>query len=158
MAETVSLSQLLAALDSHNHAGFAVGLHIKFTSPTHLIQTYPVAWNEHYSKNGLVMADPAVAWGVSNEGFIRWSDLIENDRAGVFAAAAEHGLKFGAMVSVLQDGSRSIGGFARADQEFSDAELQELVEIVAALHTTTADAGSLSADDAELLASRSAQV
>lgn len=152
------ISELLASFDAVECLGFAVGLHVKFTSPTYLIQTYPVAWNEHYSKNGLVMGDPTVAWGFSNSGSVKWSALAENDPAGVLAAASEFGLRFGATVSVLENGSRSIAGFAREDREFSDDELPELERLTVALHAATAEGVELSAEDKTVLAERTTQV
>lgn len=153
-----SISELIASFDALDCLGFAVGLHIKFTSPAYLLQTYPVAWNEHYSKNGLVMSDPTVAWGLSNSGSIKWSDLVENDSAGVLVAASEYGLRYGATVSVLDKGSRSIAGFAREDRDFSAVELQHLNELTVALHAATAEDVELSAEDKALLAERTTQV
>ncbi|MEO1797862.1 MAG: autoinducer binding domain-containing protein, partial [Pseudomonadota bacterium] len=132
------------------------GLHLRFAAPVFLFRTYPDAWNEHYSTQALVMQDPVVAWGLSAEGVIRWSDLAAKDSAGVLDAAANHGLGFGASVSVTEGGSRSLAGFARGDREFSDAELTLLESHVAALHGITADENAL--DEAALAVIRARSV
>ena len=83
------------------------------------------------------MSDPIVAWGFENAGTARWSEL--DDPAGVMANAAEFGLAHGAVIVALSNDDRSICGFAKNAAEFTDAEIAELAENVAALHALTAD-------------------
>ncbi|MEM6479434.1 MAG: autoinducer binding domain-containing protein, partial [Pseudomonadota bacterium] len=142
-----SIESLLKALGALCPAGYAIGLHIRFTSPSYLLQTYPEAWNEAYSARGLVMLDPAVAWGLSNVGAQRWSGLAGEDRGGVLTLAAEHGLRYGAAVAAFSAGSRSVAGFARGDREFADDELEQLVEALTDLHGRTADEARISDAD-----------
>ncbi|MEM8592309.1 MAG: autoinducer binding domain-containing protein [Pseudomonadota bacterium] len=144
---SASLKSQLDLLAELCPLGYATGLHVRFTSPTYLFQTYPEAWNEHYSANGLVMQDPTVAWGFGNGGWRRWSDLVDEDVAGVLAKAADYGLIFGAALSVLSDGSRSIGGVARRDREYTDAELDRALAIFSQMHALTADEAAISAED-----------
>jgi len=106
-----------------------------------MFQTYPKIWLDYYSRNGLIMSDPMVAWGFENAGTARWSEL--DDPAGVMQKAAEFGLAHGAVIVALSDNDRSICGFAKNAAEFTDAEIAELAENVAALHALTADLSRL---------------
>lgn len=154
----IPLATWLGTATEYAPAGYAIGLHVRFTSPTYLFQTYPAAWNEHYSANGLVMQDPTVAWGFSETGARRWSDLMSQDAANVLGQAAEFGLVFGVMVSSLQNGSRSLGGFARADREFSDEEMERLTALMDAVHALTADEAAISPEDQRTITEQSVTV
>ncbi|MCH2076966.1 MAG: autoinducer binding domain-containing protein [Rhodobacteraceae bacterium] len=153
-----NLASQLAILGETSPSGYAVGLHVRFTSPTYLFQTYPPAWNEYYSSQGLVMRDPAVAWGFSNDGVVRWSALADQDPGGVFEKAAEHGLAYGVGAAVLSEGSRTLAGFARSDREFTDEEMALLHEVVAAMHALTADEDAMSVEDRATIADNSITV
>ena len=63
MTQRASIAALLHDLDQRSPAGFAIALHIRFTTPTYLFQTYPKRWLDHYSSAGLVVHDPVVRWG-----------------------------------------------------------------------------------------------
>ena len=131
-------------------AGYALAFHIRFTAPTFLLQAYPKAWTTYYSLHALVLADPTVAWGFAHEGWCRWSDLTD-DPSRVMARAAEHGLNYGIVCAVETDGSRSFGSFARADREFDDAEIAELMAVLTELHDATRDIQTLSPASIETL-------
>jgi LuxR family transcriptional regulator len=117
-------------------AGYAVALHIRYMSPTYLLQDYPTSWKEYYSTNSLVLVDPTVAWGFSNEGSCRWSDLTD-DPSRVMSRAATHGLKYGIVCATELNGSRSFGSFARSEREFNQSEIVELTDIFKWLHSAT---------------------
>lgn len=106
-----------------------------------MFQTYPKAWLDYYSGNGLIMADPMVAWGFENAGSARWSDLT--DPTGVMKKAAEFGLHYGVVIAEVSDDDRSICGFANATGEFTDDQIAELAENVTTLHNITADLSRL---------------
>ena len=74
-------------------AGYSIGLHIRFTAPLFMFQTYDPAWLDHYTENGYVLRDPMVAWGFSTTGTIRWSDPSLPDPFGLFKKAASYGLE-----------------------------------------------------------------
>jgi LuxR family transcriptional regulator len=57
----------------------------------------------------------------------------------------------GAAIAFVVTGSRSIGGFARADRDYSDAEMQELEDLLVQLHLITIDPGLFSEDDEKAL-------
>jgi len=136
------ISDLLTRLHSENPAGFAIALHVRFTSPRYLFQSYDKEWLDTYSRDGLVLNDPVVRWGFANEGTIRWSEL--DDPSGVMIRAADHGLRHGAVIAFVRAGTRSMAGFARSDREHSDAEIAELKRILERLHDLTGKVETLS--------------
>ncbi|MEL7026863.1 MAG: autoinducer binding domain-containing protein [Pseudomonadota bacterium] len=138
----------LARMQDQSPSGFAIGLHLAFTTSKYIIQTYPKPWMEEYSKRGLLLADPTVRWGLENTGFIRWSVLKNSDEAGVIDAAATFGLKFGVSVAIAPNGSRSLGSFASPTGEFDDATIADLTAALENLHTATKDIEPGSPDDA----------
>ncbi|MEO1639453.1 MAG: autoinducer binding domain-containing protein [Pseudomonadota bacterium] len=136
------IGEMLSELHKIAPAGYALGVHMTHMAPKFVFQTYPKAWLDHYSANGLIMVDPMVAWGFENTGHERWSAL--DDASGVLKAAGEFGMKFGAVVVAESEASRSIGGFAHPDREFTDEELDALLQGVTAIHASTEDTAELS--------------
>lgn len=118
-------------------AGYSIGLHIRFTAPLFMFQTYDQAWLDHYTERGYVLRDPMVAWGFSTTGTIRWSDPSLPDPFGLFKEAKDFGLNYGATVACGPIRSRTIASFARSDREFEDTEIAALAVIVHRLHDTT---------------------
>lgn len=110
-----------------------------------MVQTYDQRWIELYTQRGYMMCDPLVSWGFGSEGVARWSALNFPDPHNILGQAAEFGLKFGVAVSVGPASSRSIGGFARSDREFSDAEIDSIHETVKLLHRESTPPTSLTA-------------
>jgi LuxR family transcriptional regulator len=151
MTQRASIAAVLGALDQRSPAGFAIALHIRFTRPTYLFQTYAKRWMDRYSSAGLHVHDPLVRWGLQNVGRVRWSDLEAIDDMGVLEQAKDFGLMNGAAIALLVSGSRTIGGFARADREYDDGEIQELEELLLELHRTTTGLERLSAGDRRAL-------
>ena len=142
--------QLLEHLEPLAPSGYALAFHIRFTTPTFLLQTYPKAWTDLYSQNGYVMSDPTVAWGFESTGTARWSDLAPQSHP-VMQASADHGLVYGVTCAVETDGSRSLCSFSRADREFTDAETADLADHVAELHRLTTGLDAFSPIAAERL-------
>jgi len=143
MKADADITKTLADLMEVATAGFATGLHIQFTTPTFMFQTYPRGWAEEYSREGMVARDPTVAWAFGNTGRIAWRDLMPVDEGGVLRRAGEHGLTHGLAVSLFRGGTRSIGGFARSDRFFTPEE-EELIEArMTTLHDATASVRSL---------------
>ena len=100
-----------------------------------MFQTYPKEWLDHYNRNGLIMKDPTVKWGFDERGTLRWSEM--EDPYDLLTTAAEFGLAHGMTVATEDGGSRSIGGFARSDRPFEDAEMAEVEALVLAIHEAT---------------------
>ena len=151
MTQKASIAALLHDLDRRCPAGFALALHVQFTRPTFLFQTYAKRWMDRYSSAGMVVHDPLVHWGLQSSGRIRWSDLEAIDSHGVLEAAKDFGLMNGSCVSFVEAGSRTIGGFARSDREFTDAEVDLLEEDLRNLHRATLHMRTLSSDDERAL-------
>jgi LuxR family transcriptional regulator, quorum-sensing system regulator SdiA len=141
-----SLNQLATS----SPAGFAIGLHLEFTTSKYIFQHYSRTWMEEYSRRGLILIDPTVRWGIENEGWIRWSDLAALDSGGVLAAAAEFGLTYGVSISVVGPSSRSLGSFATSEREFTEAEIAALAENLRRMHDSTADVVPDSSEDLKL--------
>jgi LuxR family transcriptional regulator len=142
---------VLSSLMDRSPAGFAIALHIHFQAPALLFQTYPMAWLEEYSRDGLMMQDPTVAWAMSQSGLVRWEDLDDQDPSGVLARARSHGLRHGFTVSLHDGASLSIGGFARADRPFAPPEMEDIRALVTGLHEETATGGRLPSETREAL-------
>jgi LuxR family transcriptional regulator, quorum-sensing system regulator SdiA len=151
MSRRAIIAALLHQLDERSPAGFAIALHIQFTTPTYMFQTYPRRWLDHYTASGMVLHDPVVRWGMQNAGRTRWSELEAMDAGGVMEEARNFGLMNGAAVAFVSAGTRSIGGFARADREYYDAEMEELEALLFELHMATLVTNRLSATDQRAL-------
>lgn len=133
----------LARLKRLAPKGFALGLHIRFASAHIMAQTYDIGWIERYTSRGYMLCDPLISWGFSTVGTVRWSELNFPDPHNVLGQAAEFGLKFGVAVSHGPTSSRSIGGFARDDREFTDEEIEHIRETVRLLHEESTPPESL---------------
>lgn len=147
MTATNGLSNLLRDIGTKCPAGYAIALHVRFTTPTFLFQTYSKDWMDFYSSNGLVLQDPTVRFGFENTGTRRWSDLTGDDDAGVMEKAAKYGLVYGFVCALDTGGSKSMASFARDDREFTDSEIAKLSDLLSALHDATTGQESLSDED-----------
>jgi LuxR family transcriptional regulator len=151
MNNKASIAALLHELDQRSPAGFAIALHITFSTPRYMFQTYAPRWLDRYNSGGLLLRDPVVQWGMQNVGRVRWSDLEALDSEGVLEEAKDFGLMNGVAIAVFVSGSRSIGGFARADREYEDAEMQDLEDLLVKLHLATIRMNKLSETDQKAL-------
>lgn len=151
MTERANIATLLHQLDLRSPSGFAIALHIRFSAPTYMFQTYAKRWLDQYNAEGLLMKDPVVRWGFSNVGWVRWAELEAIDEFGVMERAKDFGLMNGAAISVTMSESRSIAGFARADRDFTDSELDELEGGLARLHQATLGLRDISLEDRQAL-------
>lgn len=133
-SETCSIDLGLSRLRKLAPGGYALAMHIRFASAHLMFQTYDPAWVERYTERGYLLYDPLVSWGFSTEGAVRWSALPMPDPHNILGQAAEFGLKFGVAISCGPISSRSIGGFARSDREFTDQEITRIQETVLNLH------------------------
>jgi aldose 1-epimerase/LuxR family transcriptional regulator len=123
-------------------AGHYAALRLGFFSPEEELNTFDPSWIDHYTVNGLALYDPLMRWIYSDNGSSRWSDIATPDPMNVLAAYANFGMPYGAVVCVTADEERprrTFGYFARADREYSFAELQELEETLRAIHYDEGD-------------------
>ena len=151
MDKRASIAGLLAELAEMCPLGFAIALHIKYNAPTFMFQSFPEKWAKHYSKNGLVIRDPAVHWAFGNTGYIRWRDLAASDTTGIMDQARLYGLTYGFTSSIHNDRSRSLAGFARADRDYLDVEIDEINDRLIQLDMMTAGIDVLSKKDRDAL-------
>ncbi len=135
--ERGKIADILLDLDDLGPSGFAVALYLGHASPAFLFKTYASRWSDEYSRRGLMTDDPTIRWGLANTGSTRWSDLAAIDHAGVLDQADRYGLSFGATISVQTDQGRSLASFARADREYTDAEIATLTGAMTELHALT---------------------
>jgi len=142
MTQVRTISEILQRMSVVSDWRFALGLHVRFANPTLLYQTYPPEWIKYYNSEGLVFVDPAVRWAIANKGICDWSDLEAVDDHNVLGQAANHGLKFGKIVSVGGP-SRSFGFFARPSRTIQDAEIHTAKVLLEELHHITQGAETL---------------
>ncbi|WP_037282587.1 helix-turn-helix transcriptional regulator [Rubellimicrobium mesophilum] len=135
-------------------AGHYLALKLRLTAPTTVMNRLPRQWVEHYSREGLLLADPVMGWIYAEVGVTRWSDIRLPDPKGVLAAAREHGLKYGVAVSLLdrrEEGGRSFGLFLREDREFADSEMGYLQAYVVTCHEALRPPQVLTSSEIEAL-------
>ena len=61
------------------------------------------------------------------------------------------GLMNGVAIALVEEGSRSIGGFARADRDYVSDEIVELEDQMTRLHRSTLNLRELTGEDREAL-------
>ena len=128
------LDRLFHELGDLSPSGFSAGLHIRFASPLVYVKTYTPEWQKVYDENAYALRDPLVFWGLGVRGATRWSEIRLPDPFNIMGQARDFGLKFGVVVSWGPINSRSIVGTARSDREFTQQEMDDIEDIVKALH------------------------
>lgn len=129
-----SIDSGLSRLNTLAPKGYALGLHIRFASAHMMVQTYDRGWIDQYTRKGYMLCDPIVSWGFSTNGAERWSTLSMPDPHRILEQGTEFGLNYGVAISFGPVSSRSIGGFAREDREFTDVEISQIEDTVRLLH------------------------
>jgi LuxR family transcriptional regulator, quorum-sensing system regulator SdiA len=132
-----TVERSLATISAICDRGFALAVHIRLTRPTLLYQTYADDWTDYYSTKGYMMSDPSVAWGLENTGSVLWSDLADHDPAGVIADAIRFGLTNGWAYSTGPASSRTISGTPKSGSDFTQAERDEIIRQIEAIHAAT---------------------
>lgn len=148
------LQEIKERIDKIADAGFYLALRVGFSFPEEELNALPANWVEFYTAHGLVVHDPALKWAYGNCGALRMSEIALPDPQQILARAKVFGLRHGAVVSVVTPadrGRRSYGLFYRAQQEFSDADLAEVQEMLRALHLGGASEPGLTAAEVEAL-------
>lgn len=149
--QVIAVEAVLDKLSDIAPAGFAIALHVKFSTPSFMFQTYPADWMSHYTQNGLVLQDPTVLWGFANQGRISWADLEDTSPDKVMEQAANFGLKYGLTIALEDNASLSIASFANTQREFTAEQADALEAGVKELHTITAADQNLSVETSEAL-------
>ena len=151
MSSRAEISATLARLQKLAPKGYYIGLHIRFAAPIMQFQTYPETWAERYSSNAYALRDPTIAWGFSTTGACRWSSLPIPDPFSILQDAADHGLKYGLAVAYGPIKSRTIADFAHDKREFTDDEIEMILDTVRRLHEITEPPESLTKAQQEAL-------
>ena len=121
--------------------GYYIALRLGFAFATRQYNGFPEDWKKFYTKNSLMPKDPMIAWAYNNSGTTRWADLKDQDKHGIFSAAAHFGLKYGVVISLApsgETGNRSFGIFASGSREFTESETFRLFDAVSELHQQAA--------------------
>jgi LuxR family transcriptional regulator, quorum-sensing system regulator SdiA len=140
----------LNQLASVSPAGFAIGLHLEFTTSKYIFQHYSRTWMEEYSRRGLILIDPDREVGDRE----RWVDPLVRPRHDRHGGRAVRGRRLRAEVrcpiAVVGRSSRSLGSFASSEREFSEPEIAELSARLKHMHDSTADVEPESSEDLKL--------
>ena len=131
-----AIAKLLGRLAALCDSGFALAVHIRFTRPTLLYQTYDQEWADFYNEKGYMLSDPTVHWGLANVGSMEWDKLAAQDPEGVMQAARDHGLTNGWTYAVGPATSRSLGSMTRT-LPFADTQRDEIRAIIDEIHELT---------------------
>lgn len=131
--------------------GYSVGMHIRFAKPFYATSTMPRDWQDAYAREGYILRDPTIFWGIGRAGSTRWSAITLPDPFGVMEKAAECGLNFGATVSCGKITSRTLVGVAAREREFTDAEIADVAEITEQLHEISGPPAELTSPMIEVL-------
>ena len=124
--------RLAALCDS----GFALAVHIRFTRPSLLFQTYPSGWIDHYNEKSYMLVDPTVRWGLTHVGAVEWDSLVDDDTDGVLDAASAYGLANGWTYATGPATSRSLGSMTRTTP-FTPDQRNEICAIIDDIHALT---------------------
>jgi len=151
MTNNTTVENYLAALGPLAPAGYAIILHMRFVSPTFLLQSYSADWREIYLQKGYAMVDPVVRWSYANRGTITWDHLEDDDPSGVLKDAKNHGLIYGLVCAVGPENGHSFGGFSRSDRPFTASETSEVADLTQKLHDATTNLTELSPETAAAL-------
>ena len=143
-----------AEIQSLAPAGHYIALRIGFAFPVEEINSLPLDWVDHYTKNRYMLFDPILRWAYSSVGALRWSDIPIDDPRRIILQAQTFGLCYGAAISVFDGnaaGKRSFRYFARSDRDYSDLEINLLHAYVKRRHAEMAPPTNLTMAELEAL-------
>ena len=123
--------------------GIFYALHFRFALPLMHFQTYPAAWTDRYTEQAYALRDPIIAWGFSETGSTRWSEIAIPDPFDILGQAREFDMNFGLAVSCGPIKSRTIAAASRPDREFSDEEIEKFNGVISDMHDLTRPPDSL---------------
>lgn len=132
-------------------SGFFFALHIRFALPLLHHQTYPAGWTDRYTEQAYALRDPIIAWGFSESGMTRWSDIKIPDPFNILGQAKEFDMNYGCAFSCGPMKSRTIASAARPDREFTDQEIRKIARVVNVLHAMTEPPTALTPAQTEAL-------
>lgn len=151
MSELHDPKFILSELDEASPSGYAIALHIEYSAPRILYQTYDQEWTGIYADKGYVLDDPTVHWAFGNLGMERLSVIAKNDPKNIFTQAADFGLVYGFTVSLERNATHTMASFARLDREFTNDEMKSIEGLLEQLHDESATVTTLSHADLNAL-------
>ncbi len=137
MGRNQIIDDLLSDLAEIATDGYYLALHVRFASPLMMFQTFNPDWIDHYIENAYALRDPIIAWGISQSGATRWSDIDLPDPFGIMDKAASFGLTYGVVISCGPMTSRTVASIASATREYTDEEIAAVTGTVLHLHHET---------------------
>ena len=124
-----SVAALLHDLDRRSPAGCAIGLHIRFT-PRFMFQSIRSAGWTNIPGRACSPEGSDGPLGMSNVGWILWSDLERIDDRGVLDRARDYGIMNGVTIALVIEGlaqhRRASPGRTGTMREAEIAELQRI--------------------------------
>jgi LuxR family transcriptional regulator len=114
-------------------------------------QTYPKGWTDTYTEEAYALRDPIIAWGFSETGTTRWSEIEQLDPLNILGKAKAYGMNFGLAVSIGTMQSRTIASASRSDREFTAPEITAFAALANDLHQATEPPTTLTTAQAEAL-------
>lgn len=145
------IDQQTARMATLAPSGFFYALHIRFALPLLHHQTYPKGWIDTYTEQAYALRDPIIAWGFSETGTTRWSEIELLDPLNILGQAQAYGMTYGLAVSIGPMQSRTIASAARSDREFTSPEMTAFAALVNDLHQNTEPPTKLTTAQAEAL-------
>ncbi len=143
------ITDILDQFISFSDWRFAIGVRIRYNNPTLIFQTYPDQWLKYYDSEALLLQDPTVIWGMTNNGLIDWEDLKPTDTHGVFKRAEPYGLRHGIAISVGDPSQRTLGFVSSATAVFEEKQKAWALKQIVKLHELTE--GIVEASEEELM-------
>ncbi len=131
-----AVAALLGKLNAICDSGYALAVHIRYTRPALLFQTYSREWSDYYSEKGLMLSDPTVHWGLANVGSMDWDKFATQDPEGIITAARNHGLHNGWTYSVGSATSRSLASMTRTSG-FTEEQKDLIRATIDEIHSQT---------------------
>ena len=121
----------LSAVAAH---GFSFALHIRFAQPLVNHQCFPQGWTDLYAEEAYALRDPIVAWGFSQTGMAKWTEIGIPDPFDILEKAKQFGMNYGFAVACGPIKSRTIASAARPDREFDPDEMEAFRRLIFQLH------------------------
>lgn len=152
MTETTSsMEKRFRRITRLSPGGYVGAFRLRFSRPLLYKFTYDEDWMNYYGDKNFAFCDPTIIWGLSNNGWARWSQIKIPDPFQVLEKAKDFGLNYGVVFSHGPFSARSIMGCARDDREFTEHEISDLNEQFVGIHNDLSDQTPLSAPQVEAL-------
>lgn len=108
------------------HVAFGMRTPLPLSNPkVVLVNNYPAAWQDRYTRQNYLQVDPSVAHGMRSIMPLVWSESLFSNARAFWEDAQSHGLKFGwAQSAIDAHGRVGMLTLSRSAEEISDNELR----------------------------------